>query len=141
MRSIPREIALRGSLKEKQSVSYYTKAESQNNSKTVASGKQRAPTKPIHSNMDLHHTLNAKRGQKDGDLLAKLVAKVAATTKTILPARSEARTTKSTPKDHLLPRYETLFTPEIERMKPLENVNHPKFTMYERKSDSMSYIN
>ena len=42
--------------------------------------------------MDLHHALNAKRSREKGGLRAKLIARVVATARSILLAKSEART-------------------------------------------------
>ena len=72
---------------------------------------------------------------------AKLITKAATTTlKTILSTRSEARITKSMPKDQLLLRYQTRFALEIEGMKPLEKFSYPKFNMYDGKSNLRSHI-
>ena len=54
--------------------------------------------------------------------------------------RSEARTTRSAPKEQLLPRYQTYFLLEIEGMEPLKKLNPPKFNMYDGKFDSRSHI-
>ncbi|GFZ01607.1 damaged DNA binding 2 [Actinidia rufa] len=99
VRLVRQKNALRGGLKEKQANSYYTEIESQNDSKIVATGRR------------------------------KLTAKVAIAIKIILSTRSEIRTAKFTPKDELLPRYQTSFAPEIKGMESPKKFNSPKFTM------------
>ncbi|GFZ12693.1 hypothetical protein Acr_23g0010780 [Actinidia rufa] len=84
-------------------------------------------------------TTNAKRGRDDGDLRVKLVFKAPMATKTIIPARSTTRIAMSAPKAQFQ-RYQTSFALEIEGMDPSEKFNHPKFTMYDGKSNLRSHV-
>ncbi|GFY97502.1 hypothetical protein Acr_12g0000430 [Actinidia rufa] len=101
----------------------------------MASGRCRDPSSCANSGMNLRHHLNATQGREEGDLRAKLVAKVTVAVRLILSVRSEARIPRSVQMEQLLPRYQIPFTLEIERMEPPEKFIPPKFTIYDSKSD------
>ena len=75
VREVRREGLPRGGSKGKCSQLYYDEAKSQSDSRTVASGRQRAPWRQTNSSVDFYHALNAKRIWGKSDLRAKLVSK------------------------------------------------------------------
>ena len=98
-------------------------AESQGDNQIVASGKHKVPPSRADSGVDLSHALNAKRSRGEVTCRQKMVTKAATVARSILPARSETRTPRSAQMEQLLPRNQTLFTPEIEGMEPPKKFN------------------
>ncbi|GFY84755.1 hypothetical protein Acr_03g0015290 [Actinidia rufa] len=72
------------------------------------------PASRANSSVDPHHALNAKQNRREGDLRTKLIVKATATTRSIFPARSEARTPRSAQMEKLLPSGHLPSKPEIE---------------------------
>ncbi|GFY96682.1 hypothetical protein Acr_11g0009880 [Actinidia rufa] len=65
--------------------------------------RHRNPLSRADSGVDLRHALNAKRGMEEGYQQAKLIAKAAVATRSIFPARSEAKISMSIQMEQLLP--------------------------------------
>ena len=59
---------------------------------------------------------------------AKLVARATVAAKINLPVGSDARIARSTPKEQLVPRYQTPFALEIDVMEPSKKFNLPSST-------------
>ena len=123
VRKIKRQVSPLGGSKGKQALSYSYEAKSQGDNQIVALGSRKVPPSQDDSGADLRHALNAKQSQGEGDLREKLVTKVAATTRSILPIRSEARTPRSTQMEQLS-RYQTPFIPKIEGLEPRKKFTH-----------------
>ena len=95
VRAVGLEAAPRGGSIGKGALSHYDKAISFGDNPTMASGRCRDPLSQSNSEVDLFHARNAKRGGEERDLLEKLIAKVLAAARSILPARSEATISSS----------------------------------------------
>ena len=63
----------------------------------------------------------------------KLATRAIVDARSILPARSKARTHRFAQKEQLLSRYQITFKHNIEGVQPLEKFNLQKFTMYDGK--------